>query len=252
MRLLRFALLLLLLPSLALAKDTGHLVKHIINGKSFVLESGDTVRLASIQVPNVQEADTAERKGRPGEPQGEDAKKTLEQLVAGKTIRVETGKNARDRHERLIGQAYANDTWLQGAMLRKGYAMVYSFADTPAELVQKMLVEERAARQEKLGIWADPYFKILTTEETAQSLHRFRLVEGKVESVRTVRDNTYINFSRDWRGKFHVFIPKKNASAFQAAELKALEGKNIRVRGWVNYYKAPMISLTHPAQIELP
>lgn len=252
MRLIRFVLLVLLLPSLSFAKDNGHPVKHVINGKSFVLETGDTVRLASIQVPNVQEADTAERKGRPGEPQGEEAKRTLEQLVTGKTITVETGKQPRDRHARLIGQAYAGDIWLQGAMLRKGYAMVYSFADTPAELVQKMLVEERAARQEKLGIWADPYFKILTPEETANSLHRFRLVEGKVASVRNVRGNTYINFSRDWQGKFHVFIPKKNADAFKPEELQALEGKYIRVRGWVNYYKAPMISLTHPGQIEQP
>ncbi len=201
---------------------------------------------------NVQEADTAERKGRPGEPQGEEARRTLEQLLTGKTVTVHTGKNARDRHERLLGQAYAGDVWLQGAMLRKGYAMVYSFADTPAELVQTMLAEERAARQEKLGIWADPYFRILSPEETGQSLHRFRLVEGKVESVRTVRGNIYINFSRDWRGKFHLFISRKNADAFTPGELKALEGRAIRVRGWINYYKSPMISLTHPGQIEIP
>lgn len=252
MRLARFAFLLLLLPALALAKDAGHSVKHIINGKSFVLETGDTVRLASIQVPNVQEADTIERKGRPGEPQGEEARRALEQLVAGKTIKVQTGKNPRDRHERLLGQAYADDVWLQGAMLRKGYAMVYSFTDKPVDLIQKMLAEERAARQEKLGIWADPYFKILSPQETAQSLNRFRLVEGRVESVRKVRGNTYINFSRDWHGQFHVFISRKNADAFKQQELQALEGKAIRVRGWVNYYKAPMISLTHPGQIELP
>ncbi len=137
-------------------------------------------------------------------------------------------------------------------MLRKGYAMVYSFTDTPADLVQKMLAEERAARAEKLGIWADPYFRIITPDEAGESLHRFRLVEGKVESVRTVRGNTYINFSRDWQGKFHVFISKKYANAFTPEQLKALEGKPIRVRGWVNYYKAPMISLTHPGQIEQP
>ncbi len=47
----RFLFLLVLMPSLACAKDSGHPVKHIINGKSFVLETGDTVRLASIQVP---------------------------------------------------------------------------------------------------------------------------------------------------------------------------------------------------------
>lgn len=251
---LRYLLLALLLwmPAAAMSADSSQQVARVINGKSFVLESGDTVRLAAIQVPNVKEEDTPERKGRPGEPLGDEAKNALEQLVAGRTITLHMAKDSRDRHNRLLGQAYVDGVWLQEALLKTGYAMVYSFSDTPPELVRRMLAAEKVAREAKAGIWAHPYFRIITPAEAGEFLNRFRLVEGKVESVRRVRGNIYINFYKDWRGKFHVFIGKSHLGTFPAFTPESLEGKTIRVRGWINFARAPSISLSHPAQIEQP
>jgi micrococcal nuclease len=243
-------LLIMLLPVCSTARETDYKVTQILNGKSFVLASGDTVRLAGIAVPNVQEASTATRSGRSGEPLGEEAKQALEKLISNQSITLQLTDKKRDRHNRLLGQAYAGSTWLQGAMLNEGYAMVYSFSDTPHDLTQKMLAEERSARAAKRGIWSHPYYRIITPEETPEYINRFKLVEGKVESVRMSHGNIYINFFKEWKGRFALFISRKHAEAFAGSNLNALEGKTIRVRGWINYHNAPMINLSHPGEIE--
>lgn len=242
-------LLVVVMPLCASAAD--YTVEHVINGKSFTLTSGQTVRLASIQVPNVQEANTSERRGRPGEPLGEEARDALVKIIGDQAVTLRDTPAKPDRHNRLLGQAYAGTTWLQGEMLKQGFAMVYSFIDTKPETTQSMLALEQDARAAKRGIWAHPYFRVVSPEETSEFINRFKLVEGRVVSVNQSRGNTYINFFDQWKGKFALFVSRKNAKAFEGYDFAALKGKSVRVRGWIHYHNAPMISLTHPGEMEI-
>lgn len=245
-------LLLVLSPFPIGAEEEFLRVREIINGKSFILESGDKVRLASIQVPNVQEQDTPGHYGRPGEPMGEEAKKALSGMILGKKIRIDYNPGKRDRHNRLLGQVYDEaGKWIQGEMLQKGYAMVYSFNDDSPTLITDMLAREKIAIQQKSGIWANPYYRIITPEETGEFINRFKLVSGEIASVNESHDNIYLNFNKEWRGRFAVFISHKNHQAFDIGWLKSLTGKKLRVRGWINYHNAPMMTIDHPGQLEI-
>lgn len=238
-----------MLPAVSLAATDALKVTQIINGKSLVLESGDTVRLASIEVPNVKEEKPPYRNG---EPLGDEARKALENLVAGKSVQIDAKPGTRDRHNRLLGQVFTSDgVWLQGAMLTQGYAMVYSFNDDSHDVIEKMLAHEREARAAGRGIWAHPYFRIITPQETSEFINRFKIVEGVIKSVNLSHDNMYINFSEHWKGQFAVFISRKYTAAFAALNPQSLVGKKVRVRGWINYHNAPMIDITHPEQIEM-
>jgi endonuclease YncB( thermonuclease family) len=246
-----FLCLLLAAPVVAPAADTVG-VARILNGKSFVLASGDEVRLASIEAPNTQEQAEGQHAARPGEPLGDEAKAALAALLAGHTVRIDTNPGTRDRHNRLLGQVYdEKGTWIQGEMLKRGWAMVYSFSDDKHEIIEKMLGLEREAQAAKRGIWANPYFRVISPAEAAEFVNRFKLVEGRVVSVHDYHGNTYINFFDRWKGNFAVFISHKHADAFAPMNLPLLVGKTIRVRGWINYHNAPMIDLTHPEQIEV-
>jgi hypothetical protein len=114
-----------------------------------------------------------------------------------------------------------------------------------------MLTAEYEAQAARRGIWAHPYFRVITPPEAQEFVGRFKLVEGKVLSVHDYHGHTYINFSERWKGNFAVFISRKYAAAFVPTNLPSLVGKAIRVRGWINYHNAPMIDLTHPEQIEI-
>ncbi len=247
------ALCLLLVPMPAFAQTNElHAVARVLNGKSFVLTSADVVRLASIEAPNVDEKADGIHAARLGEPLGEEAKAALEKLLFGHTVRIDYNPGQRDRHNRLLGQAYdEKGNWIQGEMLKSGFAMVYSFSDDQHDIILKMLAAEQVAQKAKLGIWTHPYYRVITPAEAPEFINRFKLVEGKVVSVHDYHGHTYINFNEHWKGSFAVFISRKFAAAFAPLNLSLLVGKTIRVRGWINYHNAPMIDLTHPEQIEV-
>jgi hypothetical protein len=118
-----------------------------------------------------------------------------------------------------------------------------------------LLTAESVARAAKRGIWADPNFAPLRAENLtgirSQAGH-FALVEGKVLSVHTSGGTIYLNFGPRWTRDFSVIILRRNQRSFAAAgiELKRLAGQRIRVRGWVEERRGPVIVAEFPGQIE--
>ena len=242
---LLFALIVNYYPAWAAESVSGR-VSQVINAKSFLLEDGKTVRLASLQAPNVED-----KRGRPGEPLGEVARAKLRQLIQGQQVRLEV--ESTDRHGHLVAQVYdtTQNRWIQEEMLGSGMAMVYSlFPDGKAKLPD-MLAKEREARTGKRGLWNHPYFQIITPEGAVKHLNRFKLVEGRVRQISDKGGRIFLNFGDDWKTDFSCLISRGDRRAFKQMDLKALEGKVIRVRGWVYSYNGPMIDLKWPGQLEI-
>jgi micrococcal nuclease len=173
----------------------------------------------------------------------------------GKKLNVYFGGARRDRHGRVLGHlARVRDgLWIQGALLRHGWARVYSFADNQAA-VREMLALERAARQEKLGIWGKRFYQIVPASKAGRFIGSFQLVEGQVTKTAVIRRWAYINFGANWRKDFTISIPRKRLRRFRkrfGRNLRQLEGKHIRVRGWLRAFNGPMIKATHMEQIEV-
>jgi hypothetical protein len=82
---------------------------------------------------------------------------------------------------------------------------------------------------------------------------RFTVVEGKVLSVRESGATIYMNFGRRWSQALTVTILKRNERNFAVAglELKKLENRRVRVRGWVEERSGPRIEAARPEQIEI-
>ena len=137
-------------------------------------------------------------------------------------------------------------------MLRAGLARVYSFADNRAK-VAEMLTLERRARSARRGIWAHPFYRILDHGEAAGRANSFQLVEGRVLSAAPTRARVFLNFGRNWRTDFTIVVERRHLRAFEARErtLLRLAGKRVRVRGWLKRRNGPMISVSHPEQIEV-
>ena len=195
----------------------------------------------------------AELKAHPLRPYYESWLAALERLVDGKSVDMRYGCARRDRHGRHLAQLYTPDgTWVQGALLAGGFARVYSFPDNRA-VVGEMLALEGQARSHRRGIWADPFYRVLTPDEAGRHLDTFQLVEGKVQNVAVVRGRAYLKFGADWRTDFTVAIEPADMRAFREAGLdpRALVGRRVRVRGWLKSMNGPMIQATHPEQIEI-
>lgn len=246
-------------------KATSSLVTKIVDGDTLVLVDGREVRLTGIQAPKLS-------LGRPNFdvwPLAEEARDAAIDLVLGKSVTLRFAGARADRHGRVLAQVFVaredgGFEWLQEELLRRGLARVYTFSDNRA-CSEELLKAERAARREERGIWADPFYAILDAADIPVLLERvgrFELVEGRVVSAALVRGRLYLNFGDDYREDFTVTVRERDVKLFgteepwasfvggAAADVAALAGRHVRVRGWLDRYNGPEMEATHPEQIE--
>jgi endonuclease YncB( thermonuclease family) len=226
------------------------LVGSVTDGRTLVLEDGREVRLAGIEVPSV--ADSAS-----DHPSARAAQAALAEIVAGKAVALQAAGRVGDRYGRVLAYVFAAGAArpVQHQLLARGHAQVGAGVGDRA-CAAELLASEGPARTAKLGLWADPYYDIRRAEKPAEVLAqrgRFAVVEGKVLSVRESGATIYVNFGRRWSQDFTVTIAKRNERAFAAAgvEPKALAGRQVRVRGWIEERGGPWIEAVRPAQIEV-
>jgi len=210
-------------------------VSAVRDGRTLMLTDGREIRLAGIEAPT----DGA----------------GLRALTAGQTLRIDRVSD--DRYGRIVAFVHVGDSTelLQMVLLAAGRARV-SARPAGKACASALLGAERTARAARLGLWADPNFAPLSSENLtmlAAEKGHFALVEGQVLSVRESGATIYVNFGRRWTRDFSVTIPKREARNFAAAgiEPKTLERRRIRVRGTIEQRGGPIIDVTAPEQIEL-
>jgi endonuclease YncB( thermonuclease family) len=229
-------------------------VARVVDGDTVVLDraigTAMEVRLVGIQAPKLPLG----RPNFPIWPLAGESKRALERLVLGRRVTLSFGGRRVDRHGRLLAHLHAaGGAWIQGEMLRLGLARVYGFADNRA-LIPEMLALERQARAAGRGIWGHPFYAIRTPARTNRDIGTFQIVEGTVVAAARVKGRIYLNFGADWRTDFTVTIGSKAQKLFRQAGVDplALEGRRLRVRGWLKRFNGPLIEATHPGQIEAP
>jgi endonuclease YncB( thermonuclease family) len=222
-------------------------VDRIIDGRSFMLDDGREIRLASLAVPP---ADISAA--------GQAARAALAAMLTGATIELRSAAATPDRYGRTVAYAFTaggpEPRSVAHALLAAGHARLGVESGDPA-CAAELLSRERDARTAKLGLWGDPEYAILAAGDLTGLVAgqgHFAVVEGKVLSVRDSGGTIYVNFGRRWSQALTVTISKRQERIFSGAgrEPKALENKRLRVRGWIEVRNGPRIEASRPEQIE--
>ena len=82
----------------------------------------------------------------------------------------------------------------------------------------------------------------------------FQIVEGRIARVAFVRGVIHLNFDRNWRQAFSASLRNADRGLLGvfAGDPKALEGRTVRVRGWIDQHRAaPVIDLSAAGSIEV-
>ncbi len=230
-------------------------VREVVDGDTVILDDRfpgpKQVRLVGLQAPKLPLG----RKGFKEWPLAPDSKYALEELTLHKPVRLYFGGARMDRHGRHLAHLFLeNGTWIQGRMLQRGMARVYTFSDNRS-VAEDMYALETEARNANRGIWAHPFYAIRPA--TPSALERlygtFQLVTGRVVDAARVKGKTYLNFGANWRDDFTITLNNKTHRLFEktAIDPLALTGKLLRVRGWIKKRNGPEIIATHPEQLEI-
>lgn len=235
---------------ITMKKDSTAAVNAVIDPYTLQLTDGRLVRLTGIFIPDFD-------MNAPGD-FSLLAMDVLRDMLNGQAVNVfQTTKKEHGQTNRM-GQALAHlervsdGAWVQGSLIRLGLAQVQTSQRNP-EMALQMYELERQAREERLGVWADERFHVLSTEEAESHLDQFQIVEGVILATATRKNRIYLNFGKNWRTDFTVSIDSPARRLFSKAGLDPMNWNNqpVRVRGWLREYNGAYMELDHPQAIEI-
>ena len=230
-------------------------VARVLDGDTLQLDNDVRVRLLDINTTELRHEGVAEQ------PYAKEAAEELRRLVMGRTVTIRTGPEIKDKYDRVLGHVFLPEGgWVNGTLVRDGYAHVYTFPEN-AVYAKELLAYEQQARTAKKGLWALPEWQVRTSDKCCarEDIGTFKLVKGKVLMTAHVQSasggRTYLNFGRDWRTDFSVFVADKDIKWFRKAGIRNLDefykGKTVRVRGYLQPVNGVLVRVTHPAQLDI-
>jgi len=130
----------LLLPLACQQPSDLAMVTEVIDGDTIVIDGGYHVRYIGIDAPES------------GELYYSEAKRTNEDLVAGKKVRLESDISDKDSYGRLLRYVYVGDNFVNAEMVSRGCAWAVAY---PPDVKYQVYLEamENEARQKGLGFW---------------------------------------------------------------------------------------------------
>jgi micrococcal nuclease len=127
-------------------------VVHVVDGDTIHVRLGtrvEKVRYIGIDTPEVRHPTRGE------EPGGREASRVNRGLVAGRTVRLQTDVQARDRHGRLLAYVWVGETMVNAELVRLGYAQVMTVPPNVRHQAL-FLALQRQARERGQGLWRQP------------------------------------------------------------------------------------------------
>lgn len=172
--------------------------------------------------------------------------------LAGRTVGISRLATGVDRRGRVPVLLWADGQLLQRDLLGRGLAVAFPFdGDLPCSGI--LMAAEDEARTAQRGFWHkhDHWIAGTRPEDFSGRINGYVIMQGRVVSVGTRPERTYLNFGGRWASDVTVEIPDRNRAAFGGPEaLESLAGTRIRVRGFAVEKAGPMIELQRPWQIE--
>lgn len=137
-----------LLPALAVATELHGRVVAVKDGDTITVldahKAQHTIRLAGIDAPEK------------GQAFGQRSKESLAELVAGKTVVIETNK--KDRYGRAVGKVVLDGKDVSLVQLERGLAWFYRKykSELSGQDQKSYIAAEEEARTGQKGLWRDP------------------------------------------------------------------------------------------------
>ncbi len=225
-------------------------VTRVLDGETMVLDDGTELRLIGALAPRAIDAD-AEPGTWPAETAAAEA---LRVLVLGKSVELGFAGERADRYGRLQAHAFLvageERRWVQGELIEQRLRPRLCAGRQPR-------LQQRAAGRRADCPRGTPWpvgGSSLSGAAARQArrarcatARRFRSSKAGSSASAQTRGTIYLNFDRNWRRGFSVSLRRDDSGLLgtYAGNPKGLEGRNVRVRGWIEQRGgAPVIDLS--------
>lgn len=219
-------------------------VTRIIDGDALVLDTGQSVRLVSIEAPAMYP-----KSGVPAPYAGESARR-LEDMALGRRVQLFYPGLTRDRYDRALAHVVTIDgagpkLWLNMEMVDAGAAWVRLYPSTSAQ-GRDLLAHEAAARKARTGLWARSDYAIRNAGSVPVDADGFLFVRAELgETLPPESDTRYPPAClRSLFGSEVILSVRRDA----ATACGVADGTDVLLRGRVSESR---LDLSHPWHFEL-
>jgi micrococcal nuclease len=230
------------------AEDT-LICTSIIDGDTFRLSNGETVRLIGIDAPELNQ------------PGGEESREYLAQLILNKGITLEKGYEERDKYNRLLRFVYIGNLCINEEIIRQGYAEARYLTENP--LREYYIQLEMEAETAKAGLWRDNIFQprsnlrwgedipVITWSDAENYYNQYIIVEGTIVDTYNSGIVCFLNFHIDYQ-YFTAVIFATDFLGFPFIPEVFYLGKKVYIIGIIKEYNgSPEIIVKTPGQIRI-
>jgi len=238
-------------PPCEVERGEARAVARIADGETLVLDDGRRVRLIGALAPRAGDVGAV-----PGSwPPENETHAALSALVEGQSIVLWHDAVRSDRYGQALAQVTVGADWLQGTLVAHGLARAYGRPgmDACSEALARL---ERPAREQALGLWANAAYGIRAAnarQEWDRAAGSFAVVSGTVQRVSRGRVEVYLALAPRGQGAYPlaavVTASRKDLSG--GVEPRALAGRRVIVRGWIEQRRGPVIIVDSRGQLEL-
>ncbi|MEM1087831.1 MAG: thermonuclease family protein [Pseudomonadota bacterium] len=218
--------------------EVGRVVR-IIDGDALVLDTGQSVRLASIEGPVLRV--------REGEPDvyAKEAARALEDLTMGRQVRLYYPGLTRDRYDRALAHIVTEDgagreVWVNMELVRTGATRVRLYPDTDAR-GDELLRAETEAREANIGIWKKRAYKVRKADRIASDFQGFIVLSAELDQRRPRERG-----GCTWSLRRAAISLEVYSEAASACDLPS--GTNVRLRGYLSDNR---LRLEHPLHTQV-
>lgn len=132
-------------------KEEGILVTEVIDGDTFKLETGETVRMIGIDTPETVDP------RRPVGCFGKESSNETKLLLTGKRVILQKDVTDKDKYDRILRLVYlpigyGNLLFVNDYLVREGFAKVYTYPPD-IKFDKKFKQAETQAKEGKKGMW---------------------------------------------------------------------------------------------------
>ena len=136
------------LLTLGSAHPSYYSVKHVFDGDTILIETGEHVRYLGIDAPECGHG------GEPNEFMALESSHFNRSAVSKGRVRLEFDQERKDHHGRLLAYVYLEEGEMVNVLLvRRGLARVFAVKPNLGHF-QLLLDSQRAAIREKIGVWS--------------------------------------------------------------------------------------------------
>ncbi|MBU7045586.1 MAG: thermonuclease family protein [Theionarchaea archaeon] len=222
----------------------------IIDGDTFRLSTGETVRLIGIDAPELSQ------------PGGEESREYLAHLILGRNITLKKGYEDRDKYNRLLRFVYLGNLCINEEMIRQGYAEARYLS--PNDPIRGYYIQlEMGAKITKAGLWHDHIFQprsllnwdtivpVITWSYASNYYNQYVIVEGTIISTYNSGTVCFLNFDTNYQN-FIAVIFASDFPGFPFIPEVFYLGKRVQIIGIIKEYNgSPEIIVKTPGQIRI-